>query len=100
MKSDVLQTIEKAICSFNKYFEYCFSLNNVMIRFFTAENGKEVYEEFAAKYGFPHEEVTKESFVTVGGEAFAFGFYEGQEVDGIMLREEVPLLDLYHIVLH
>lgn len=100
MKSEVLQTIEKAICSFNEYFEYCFSLNNVMIRFFTAENGKEVYEEFAAKYGFPHEEVTKESFVTVGGEAFAFGFYEGQEVDGIMLREEVPLLELYHIVLH
>ena len=100
MKSEVLQTIEKAICSFNKYFEYCFSLNNVMIRFFTAENGKEVYEEFAAKYGFQHEEVTKESFVTVGGEAFAFGYHEGQEVDGIMLREEVPLLELYHIVLH
>ena len=80
--------------------EYSVGDNGIMLRFFTPDNGIEVYENFCGTY-FPHhlneDYKRREKFENISAEAFV-----GEHHDGVMVRADLPFpeLELIQIFVH
>ncbi len=102
IQHDYDKLLQTAIDALNSRLRYSFSRDNIILRLFTAKNGKNVYDALVAEYGFAGEDVTEEYFQTIIGEAFAYGKRRDDEIAGILLREDLNLSDheVFHILLH
>ena len=80
--------------------EYKVGDDGIMLRFFTPDNGIEVYEDFCSTY-FPHhlneDYKRREKFENISAEAFV-----GERCDGVMVRADLPFpkLELIQIFVH
>ena len=80
--------------------EYKVGDDGIMLRFFTPDNGIEVYEDFCSTY-FPHhlkeDYKRREKFENISAEAFS-----SEHHDGVMVRADLPFpeLELIQIYVH
>ncbi len=102
IQHDYDKLLQTAIDALNSRLGYSFSRDNIILRLFTAKNGKNVYDALLAEYGFSGEDVTEEYFQTIIGEAFAYGKRRDDKIAGILLRKDINLSDheVFHVLLH
>ena len=80
--------------------EYAVGEGGIMLRFFTPDNGIQVYEDFCSIY-FPHhlkeDYNRREKFENISAEAFV-----SEQYDGVMIRADLPFpeMELIQIFLH
>lgn len=80
--------------------EYKVGDDGIMLRFFTPDNGIEIYEDFCSTY-FPHhlkeDYKRREKFENISAEAFS-----SEHHDGVMVRADLPFpeLELIQIYVH
>ncbi len=65
MTHDYDKLLQTAIDALNSRLRYSFSRDNIILRLFTAKNGKNVYDALVAECGFAGEDVTEEYFQTI-----------------------------------
>lgn len=80
--------------------EYTVGEGGIMLRFFTSDNGIQVYEDFCSTY-FPHhlkeDYKRREKFENISAEAFV-----SEQYNGVMIRADLPFpeMELIQIFVH